>query len=311
MVYKTLRLFLICYFVFLANTSNVFAQTDGIQSLVENGIIAPDTKLILVDSHFVFTEGPAVDRYGNIFFTNQPNDRIWEYDTAGTLSIFLSPAGRSNGMYFDKKGNLISCADQQNQLWSISPEKKITVLLKNYHGHLLNGPNDLWVAPSGGIYITDPYYPRPYWNRKKADTAIGGEKLYYFPAKRKRLTLADISTVKPNGIVGSPDGRYLYVADMGLWKTFRYEIAGDGTLKNKKLFVDMGSDGMTIDDKGNIYLTGNGVMVYDSTGKPLGHLPIPEEWTANICFGGKNKNSLFITASKSVYIIPTLVRGVE
>jgi gluconolactonase len=111
--------------------------------------------------------------------------------------------------------------------------------------------------------------------------------------------------------VGTTDGKHLYVADMGDWKTYRYDINKDGTLSNKKLFANEASDGMTIDNRGNIYLTGNGVIVYDKSGKKIAHIDVPEKWTANICFGGKDRNTLFITASKSVYTIKTLVKGVE
>ncbi|HZK64819.1 MAG TPA: SMP-30/gluconolactonase/LRE family protein, partial [Puia sp.] len=131
-------------------------------------ILAPGNVPMLVDSGFGFTEGPAVDKEGNIFFTDQPNNKIWKYDIQGKLSVFLDKTGRSNGMYFDSKGNLISCADENNQLWSIDPKGRITVLIKDYRGHTLNGPNDLWIAPNGDMYITDPYYQRDYWTRKKA-----------------------------------------------------------------------------------------------------------------------------------------------
>ena len=87
-------------------------------------IIAPGARLTLIDSSFTFTEGPATDKAGNIFFTDQPNDNIWEYDTDGKLSLFLHGTGRSNGMYFDSKGNLISCADEHNELISVSTKKE-------------------------------------------------------------------------------------------------------------------------------------------------------------------------------------------
>src|SRR6202034_105907 len=113
-------------------------------------------KPVLISKQFSFTEGASVDKIGNVFFTDQPNDKIWEYDTDGKLSVFLDKAGRSNGMYFDKKGNLITCADEKDELWSVSPKKEITVLLKDYQGHLMNGPNDIWIDASGGIYMSDP-----------------------------------------------------------------------------------------------------------------------------------------------------------
>ena len=221
-------------------------------------------------------------------------------------------ARRSNGMYFDKQGNLISCADERNELIRISPQKKIRVLATNYNGYVLNGPNDVWINRlTGGMYITDPFFQRPYWTRKHPDAALNGEKLYYLPPESNILILADSSVVKPNGITGTPDGRHLYVADMAEGKTFCYNIETDGRLTNKRLFAPESSDGMTIDNEGNVYLTGNGVSVYNSSGKKIAHIDVPQKWTANVCFGGRKKDVLFITASKAVYIIQTLVKGVE
>lgn len=274
-------------------------------------IIAPGATPQLVSRQFTFTEGASTDRYGNIFFTDQPNNKIWEYDTAGKLSVFLDNAGRSNGMYFDKKGNLISCADEHDQLWCISPTKKITVLLKDFHGHLLNGPNDLWINSNGNIYFTDPYFQRDYWTRQNPDPAIAGEKLYFMKDEKSVPVVADSTTKKPNGIVGTPDGKYLYVADMGVNKTFRYEINKDGTLTNKTVFLNMSSDGMTLDEQGNLYLTGMGVTVFNNKGEKIAHINIPEKWSANICFGGRNKNVLFITASEALYSLQMNVSGVE
>jgi gluconolactonase len=297
--------------LFTSITHSGFGQRSTDDPSGNTGIIAPGEKPVLIDSGFSFTEGPAVDKQGNVFFTDQPNNKIWKYDLHGKLSVFMDKAGRSNGMYFDSKGNLISCADEQGQLWSINKKGKVDILVKDYQGHRLNGPNDCWVSPAGDIYITDPYYQRDYWTRKNPDPALGGRKLYCLPHNKKELIRVDDETEQPNGIVGTPDGKYLYVADMGKGKTFRYEINADGTLKNKQLFANEASDGMTTDNRGNVYLTGKGVMVYNPDGKKIEQIDIPEQWTANVCFGGKDKNILFITASKSIYILPTLVKGVE
>jgi gluconolactonase len=304
------RIFLILVALALLRV-DAFTQISTASNSTDTTILAAGAKVILVDSSFGFTEGPATDKHGNIFFTDQPNDKIWEYDTNGKLSVFMNKTGRANGLYFDAKGNIISCSDEKDQLWSIDMKRNVTVLIKDYHAHQLNGPNDLWIDAFGGIYVTDPYFQRYYWTRKNPDPALGGEKVYYLPHNKKELIRVDSTTIKPNGIVGTPDGKYLYVADMGDWKTYRYNINKDGTLSNKTLFAKEASDGMTIDDKGNIYLTGNGVTVYNAEGKKILNIPVPEKWTANICFGGKNKNILFITASKSVYIIKTRVKGVE
>ena len=114
-----------------------------------------------------------------------------------------------------------------------------------------------------------------------------------------------------NGIVGTPDGKHLYVAEAKANRILKYDILPDGLLTNRQVFANMGSDGMTIDDRGNIYLTGDGVTVFDKSGQKIAHFPIPEDWTANVCFGGKERNILFITASKSVYTLKMLVHGVE
>jgi len=279
-------------------------QTQSIQ----NDIVAEGATLQLISNQFSFTEGPAADTDGNVYFTDQPNDKIWKYGTDAKLSVFLQKTGRSNGMYFDAKGNLITCADEQNQLWSISPNKKITVLVNDFNGLKLNGPNDVWVHPNGTFYFTDPYYQRDYWERKKPEIE---EQRTYMLQKSKALKIAAENFKKPNGIIGTPDGKYLYIADIGDNKTYRFNIETDGSLTNRQLFVEQGSDGMTIDNRGNIYLTGDGVTVYNAEGKKIRQIPVPAGWTANVCFGGNNKNQLFITASESLYVLDMNVKGVH
>lgn len=264
-----------------------------------------------VADSFSFTEGPASDTQGDVYFTDQPNNRIWKYTASGKLSLFMEPSGRSNGMYFDHEGNLVSCADEKDELWSISPDKKVKVLVKNYNGARLNGPNDVWVAPNGNIYITDPYYQRKYWKRQAPDPAIRGQYVYYLPKGDSVLHLADTTLQKPNGIIGSPDGKYLYIADIGAGRTYRFDIGGDGSLNHKTLFVKQGSDGLTIDREGNLYLTGKGITVYDPQGNKIGHIPIPEPWTSNVCFFGKKRDRLFVTASTAVYVVQMKTRGLK
>lgn len=273
---------------------------------INSNIIADNAKLELISSQFAFTEGPATDKLGNVFFTDQPNNRIWKYSIDGKLTVFLENAGRSNGMYFDRQGNLITCADEQNQLWQIAPDGKIKVLIKDFEGLHFNGPNDLWISPTSGIYFTDPYYQRDYWTRKVSE--LDAQKVYYLEKNKKPIEVIN-DLVQPNGIIGTPDGKYLYVADIGDSKTYRYRITKDGRLIEKHLFASMGSDGMTIDEEGNIYLTGNGVTVFSKEGKLITHIPIPEEWTGNVTFGGKENDYLFITASKSIYQLKMKVKG--
>ena len=271
----------------------------------------PARKPKLISHQFTFTEGPAVDKSGNVYFTDQPNNKIWKYDVNGKLSVFLDKTGRSNGMYFDPEGNLVTCADEKGEIWSIDKTGKHKVLLSNFNGHTFNGPNDLWIDAKGNIFFTDPYYQRDYWERKHPDSALGGQRLYYLAKNQASAQLADSDLVQPNGITGSPDGKYLYVADMGRWKTFKYRVSTNGKLSNREIFCDEASDGMTVDKKGNLYLTGQGVKIYNPKGEKIAQIDIPEKWTANVCFGGRNKNILFITASEGIYILPMKVRGVE
>jgi len=276
----------------------------------EDSLIAKGAILKLISNQFSFTEGASVDKYGNVFFTDQPNDKIWKYDVHGKLSVFLEKTGRSNGTYFDHKGNLLTCADEKNELWSIDPKGKVTVLLKDFEGHRFNGPNDLWEDLKGGIYFTDPYYQRPYWERKTPD--IKGEKVYYLPEGKKEAFIVAGDLLQPNGIVGTPDGKFLYVADIKDNKTYKYKINPDGSLSGKQLFAEQGSDGMTLDNKGNVYLTGAaGVTVYNKEGKKIKTIGVPSPWTANVCLGGRKKNILFITASESIYTLVMNVKGVE
>ena len=280
-----------------------FAQ-DRLQTLIASG-----AKLEKLAGDFSFTEGPACDQEGNIFFTDQPNNRIMKWSTENKLSLFGENYGRANGMYFDRKGNLITCSDEKNELWSIAPGGKATVLIKDFEGKRLNGPNDLWIAPNGGIYLTDPYYKRPWWDHQTMEQ--DGQHVYYLAPGASKLKKLITDFKQPNGIIGTPDGKHLYIADIGDNKTWRYSINEDGTLSDKKLFAGLGSDGMTIDNEGNIYLTGKGVTIFNPEGVLIENIPIEENWTANVCFGGKDRHLLFITASKSVYGIKMRTKGVQ
>lgn len=281
----------------------------GSLDAAESPVIAPGATVQKLAGDYAFTEGPAADRAGNVFFTDQPNDRIVKWNAAdGQVEDWLKPAGRSNGLYFDGEGNLLACADGKNELWRIAPDKQVTVLLKEFGGKLLNGPNDVWIRPDGGLYFTDPLYARDYWTRDKAMQQDGQH--VYFLAKDAAVPVRVATDLRqPNGLIGTPDGKKLYVADIGGRKTYAYDIQADGTLANKRLFCELGSDGMTLDAEGNVYLTGRGVTVFDKTGKQIEQIPVPEGWTANVTFGGKDRKLLFITASKGIYGIHMRVAG--
>ena len=271
--------------------------------------VAPGAMPVRLVGDCKFTEGPTANAAGDVFFTDQPNDRILKWSAAGVVvATFLQPAGRSNGMCFNGRGHLIACADEKNELWSIAPDGTVTVLLRKFGGRPFNGPNDVWVHPSGGMYFTDPFYRRTWW--KHDAPPQGGQHVYLLPAgagAAARRVAEDLA--QPNGIVGTPDGTRLFVADLGAKKTYRFDIKPDGALSGKTLVCEMGSDGMTLDEEGNLYLTGKGVFVFDRAGTRIAHIEVPEKWCANVCFGGRDRRTLFITATTGLYSLAMRVRG--
>jgi gluconolactonase len=293
-----MRLFSLLITFLIICSVTVSGQDNGLAKLVK-----PGEELEKLADGFQFTEGPTADAKGNVYFTDQPNDRIMVWDQKKGLDIFMEPAGRSNGLSFDSQGNLWSCADEKNELWRIGPGKEVEVIVDNYEGRLLNGPNDLWICPDGGVYFTDPFYKRSWWTHDE----MPQEKqcVYYLKPDHKTIILVEADLHQPNGIVGTPDGKKLFIADMKGNKTWSYSINRDGTLSDKTLFCEMGSD----DSAGNIDLTGRGFTIFDNQGKRLGNIAVPENWTANVCFGGRDLKSLYITASKGLYRIRLKIRG--
>ena len=251
---------------------------------------------------FQFTEGPAADKQGNVYFTDVRAGRIFKWSLDGTLSTFMENTGNANGLFFDKSGNLIACAGGKGQLVAIAPQGAVTVLADRYNGKPFNSPNDLWIDPKGGIYFSDPRYG------SRENLPQDGEHVYYLSPDRKRLIRVIDNLVRPNGVLGTPDGKILYVADQGASQTFAYTINPDGALSDKTLFAPQGSDGITMDEHGNVYLTAAAVTIYDKRGTLLKTIDVPEQ-PSNVCFGGKDRKTLFITARTSLYSIPMQVKG--
>lgn len=278
------------------------------KSIISNDLVQENAEIELISSQFSFTEGPASDAFGNVYFTDQPNDKIyvWNWKT-NHIEEFLDKTGRANGTFFDQKGNLLTCSDENGEIWKINEDGVAEVLTTSFEGKRLNGPNDLWVDENNGIYFTDPLYVRDYWKNFKQEIP---EKNLYYRNSDGKITKLDTFT-QPNGIVGSQKLKKLYVSDIDANKTYVYDIQGDGKLTNKKLFCNLGSDGMTLDNLGNLYLTGKGVTVFNKNGEQIHHISVPENWTANVTFGGENFSTLFITASKSVYTLKMNVSGIK
>jgi gluconolactonase len=270
--------------------------------IASSPLIREEAALQRLGGGFQFTEGPAADRDGNVFFTDISASRIHRWSTRREISIFLENSRRTNGLAFAPDGLLIGCAGGSGEIIAIDPKGNITVLASEYDGKPFNSPNDLWIRPDGGIYFTDPRYG------SRENLPQDGEHVYFLTPDRSQVIRVIDDMVRPNGLVGTPDGRTLYVADHGAGRTWSYTIRPDGTLADKSLFVPQGSDGMTIDELGNIYLTDVGVSIYSPQGLLLGTIETPET-PSNLTFGGSGGRMLFITARSSVYGQPMNMRG--
>lgn len=268
------------------------------------GVVASEAEVVKLAGGFRFTEGPACDDKGNVFFSDIPNNRIHKWSPAGGLTTFREDSGGANGLYFDRKGDLLACEGGGRRLVSITPQGEVAVLADTYGGKKFNSLNDLWIDRKGGVYFTDPRYG----NRDGMEQ--DGEHVYYLTPDRKTVTRVIDDMVRPNGLIGTPDGRTLYVTDHGDGKTFAYDIRRDAALSNKRLFAPEGSDGMTLDNIGNVYLTTAVVAVYDKTGRKVEEIQVPER-PANVTFGGDGERTLFITARTSLYAVRMDVKGAK
>lgn len=279
------------------------------EAWVPLNLIEKGAEPVKVGTGYAFTEGASVAPDGRVYFTDQPNDKIYIWDENTGISLFKEGCERSNGTVFDRQGNLLSCADQHNKLIKFTAAGEMVVIYDaGYNGKYLNGPNDLWADSLGGIYFTDPYYHRDYWEQGHKQLQ-DVQAVYYLKPSGEVIRVID-DLAQPNGIVGTPDNKYLFVADIRGGSTWRYSINADGTLSNKTSFAPAGSDGLTIDSQGNVYLTFGKVLIYSNKGEKIGEIDLPEA-PSNLCFGGKDRKTLFITARTSVYTLSMKVKGVE
>ena len=204
-------------------------------------------------------------------------------------------------------GSLLVCADHRTELWEVQPNGDRKVIASRFEDKAFNGPNDVWACPQGGgCYFTDPFYKRSWW---QYDTPPQGSRQVYYLPKGGKPVRVTTDLVQPNGIVGTPDGKTLYVADIDAKKVYVYAIQPDGTLADRRVFCGEASDGMTIDADGRVYLANQNVSVYSPKGEKLGVIEIPEGWCGNLCIGGPGKDTLFVTASKGFYAVPLKVKG--
>ena len=268
-------------------------------------VVADGAVVKKVQSGFIFTEGPAANGVGDVYFTDVQGSRIYKWaHKDGLISVYRENTENSNGLMFDQKGRLVVCEGGGQRVVMDDMKGNITVLAETYKGKKLNSPNDLWVDPKGGVYFSDPRY-----GPKMDDVEEGSMQVYYISSDHKHLIRVTDDLIKSNGLIGTPDGETLYIADAGANKTWVYRILPDGTLADKKLFCEQGSDGVTRDERGNLYLTGQtSISVYDSKGQKLEEITFPET-PSNMTFAGKDRKTLFVTARTSVYTLDMAVRG--
>ncbi|MBW1913324.1 MAG: SMP-30/gluconolactonase/LRE family protein [Deltaproteobacteria bacterium] len=294
------------YVVFLLCPATVNAQEKA-------DVIAQGATLKEVKAGFTFTEGPAADAEGNVYFSDVRGGGIykWNYKD-GNISRYREHTGQPNGLMFDQKGRLVICEMDNNRLTLDDMKGKTTVLAESSDSIKLNSPNDLWIDPKGGIYFSDWLRGRggKGGGRKGGGGGEGGGlQIYYISPDKKGLAPVTNDLIGPNGLIGTPDGKSLYVADARGRTTWRYNIQADGTLTGKKSFCGQGSDGMALDEHGNVYLTDRaGLVVYNSKGQKIKDIPVPASPT-NMTFAGKERKTLFITARTSVYTLEMAVRG--
>ncbi|MEK6247477.1 MAG: SMP-30/gluconolactonase/LRE family protein [Planctomycetales bacterium] len=282
-------------------------HSDGTTSVSEHeqsvtDLVALRAKIVKLADGFEFTEGPAGDAKGNIYFTDIPNNRIHTWSAQGSLATFREDSGGANGLSFDHCGNLLICEGGNRRLTRLSMTGKVTVLADKFKGKKLNSPNDLWIDPCGGVYFTDPRYG------SQENLEQDGFHVYYLPPNCGDLVRVIVNLVTPNGIIGTANGKLLYVADLGDGKTFVYRIQPDGSLSDRRQIAPEGSDGMALDERGNLYLTGSGIEVYSPQGKKIASIETPER-PANITFGGTDGRTLYITATSGFYSLRMKVRG--
>ncbi len=269
--------------------------------------IGPTEPVEKVAGGFQFTEGPAADHQGNLYFTDIPKTTIHRLTSDGKVEVFTDQSGRSNGLMFGPKGELYAC-EMAGQLvvWDVEKRER-RVLADKYDGKPLNAPNDLVLDRQGGIYFTDPHFgaanPLPQ----------GGTCVYYWSAKEGVRRVTE-NLPAPNGVMLSPDEKTLYIFPSGSATMLSFPVEEPGKLGPQREFYELqpggnGADGATIDSKGNLYITSHlGIEVVDPAGKALGVIECPEK-PANVTFGGPDLKTLYITARTSLYAAPMEVKG--
>jgi gluconolactonase len=272
-------------------------------------VVANDATVHKLASGMKFIEGPAwTDAQGGwLVFSDIPANELKKWTSSGGLTTWRTPSNNANGNAFDHDGRLVSCEHGSRSVTRTDKDGLVETLVMSYDGKKFNSPNDLAITRAGIIYFTDPSYGIPKGEAKEQ----GGQFVYRFDPTTKDIKPIITEIDMPNGIAFSPDEKLLYVADSGKTKDVRvYPVKPDGAVGEGKVFchLDNGApDGIRIDADGRLWSSaGDGVRVYGTDGTLIGTILTPEA-AANLCFGGAEGKTLFITARTSLYAIDTLV----
>lgn len=305
----------------IAMTQTIVNASVNIIDRAANAILPNNLVVEKLASGFKFTEGPLWTREGYLIFSDIPSNKIYRLDFEGKTSVYLENSGYlgsppkknprgSNGITYDKEGNIIFTQHGDRAIVRLTKDKKKEKIVDSYQGKRLNSPNDLVVKSDGAIYFTDPPYGLPKLNDDtQKEQKVNGVYRYY----DGNLTLLASDLIYPNGLAFSPDEQYLYVgsSDRDLKVLMRYRVQSDGTLTDAQVFARTNVDGMKVDTQGNLYLTTpEGLKIFSATGKQLATIKLPEE-PANLAWGGLDYRSLYLTARTSIYRIAIEQSGIK
>jgi gluconolactonase len=274
------------------------------------GVVAPGVEPELVQEGFVFTEGPVGKPDGGLYFTDIRPNKVYELEPNGKITLIREQSTGANGLALTKDGDLLAAEGDGRRISKRSRDGAITTVTDGIEGKPFIWPNDLFPDAKGGIYITDPG-PRPVVPGRTA-------YVYYLPPGAKQAVVIDDQIVRPNGLTLTRDGKTLIVDDTVGPVVFAYDVAPDGSVKNKRNFAQLrdipegkesGADGLALDSEDRIYITTlTGVQVFNAKGQYLGTIKVPRQ-PANVAFGGPDKGVLYITAREGLYRLKMLSRG--
>lgn len=274
--------------------------------------LGPTGPVVKVTGGFQFTEGPAADADGKILvFSDIPAAQINRLDADGKISVFRENSNNVNGTMFNAAGELVGCEMQGRIVAMNAKGEVVRVLTDKYEGRRYNAPNDLVIDSSGGVYFTDPHFRAP-------EPLPQGVTAVYYVAADGRVSRMISDLKAPNGVILSPDEKTLYVIPSGQAEMMAYDVQSPGKLGPGRVFCTLqqpegqsgrGGDGLTVDVKGNLYITsGLGLQVFDPSGKALGIIKFPES-PANCTFGGPDRKTLYATCRTSLYAVPMETAG--